>query len=429
MIIRALLLIAFVSIPAIAQQSSQSSKALTLQDCIQMAESAPSEVLIARQEREIADRDVVQARAGFLPQSQILSGFIYNSPSLNDPTTFSFLPLNAIREYLLLGEVRQEVDTSGRLRAEFARARANQDASRAVFEIARRDLRRAVSLAYYRLLLARRLAAVITDALAESRNFEQRTRLLVENGEAARADLVKASAQVASSQQALNTAETEATLANQELASFWKQDVNELLIIADVLDDPLPALEPDPAAGNPAPFLRRPEFNLFDANRRGFEADARVARSALLPQLSFVFQYGFDATSVSIRNRGYAAFINLSIPVFDWFKARSRAQQSKLRAQQMETRRAIAERQFSRDYQNAIARVKKLFEQTSLTREQVRLAEEDLRLSRIRYEGGEGSALDVVTAQNQLAQARSNYYTAMASYLNARADLEVASGR
>jgi outer membrane protein TolC len=298
-----------------------------------------------------------------------------------------------------------------------------------VFEIARRDLRRAVSLAYYRLLLARRLAAVITDALAESRNFEQRTRLLVENGEAARADLVKASAQVASSQQALNTAETEATLANQELASFWKQDVNELLIIADVLDDPLPALEPDPASGNPAPFLRRPEFNLFDANRRGFEADARVARSALLPQLSFVFQYGFDATSVSIRNRGYAAFINLSIPVFDWFKARSRAQQSKLRAQQMETRRAIAERQFSRDYQNAIARVKKLFEQTSLTREQVRLAEEDLRLSRIRYEGGEGSALDVVTAQNQLAQARSNYYTAMASYLNARADLEVASGR
>ena len=60
---------------------------------------------------------------------------------------------------------------------------------------------------------------------------------------------------------------------------------------------------------------------------------------------------------------------------------------------------------------------------------QAELAGEDLRLSRIRYEGGEGSALDVVAAQNGLAQARSNYYTTMANYLNARADLEVASGR
>jgi outer membrane protein TolC len=73
--------------------------------------------------------------------------------------------------------------------------------------------------------------------------------------------------------------------------------------------------------------------------------------------------------------------------------------------------------------------VKRLYEQIGLTREQVRLAEEDLKLSRVRYEGGEGSALDVVTAQNQLAQARNNYYTSVANYLNARTDLEVASGK
>ena len=60
---------------------------------------------------------------------------------------------------------------------------------------------------------------------------------------------------------------------------------------------------------------------------------------------------------------------------------------------------------------------------------QVKLSEENLRLARLRYDGGEGLALDVVSAQNQLAQARANYYTALASYQNGRADLEVASGR
>jgi outer membrane protein TolC len=110
-------------------------------------------------------------------------------------------------------------------------------------------------------------------------------------------------------------------------------------------------------------------------------------------------------------------------------KARSQAQQFSLRAEQVEARRVIAERTFSRDYQQALTRVRRIFEQIRLTQEQVRLAQEDLRLSRVRYEGGEGAALDVVTAQQQLAQARSNYYTALANYLNARADLEVASGK
>ena len=89
----------------------------------------------------------------------------------------------------------------------------------------------------------------------------------------------------------------------------------------------------------------------------------------------------------------------------------------------------MSERVFSKEYQNPLTRVRQFFEQISLTLRQSKLAEDDLRLSRIRYEGGEGSALDVVTAQNQPAQARTNYYTTIANYLNARADLEVASGR
>ena len=52
-----------------------------------------------------------------------------------------------------------------------------------------------------------------------------------------------------------------------------------------------------------------------------------------------------------------------------------------------------------------------------------------MKLSRTRYEGGEGPALDVVASQQQLQQARVNYFTVLADYSNARADLEVATGR
>lgn len=94
----------------------------------------------------------------------------------------------------------------------------------------------------------------------------------------------------------------------------------------------------------------------------------------------------------------------------------------------MDVHRQVAERTFSREYQDALSRARMIHGQIATTRTQVQLSEENLRLSRLRYDGGEGSALDVVAAQNQLAQAHTNHYTALVRYLESWADLRVASG-
>ena len=90
---------------------------LTADDCIRKALAVPSPVSLARKDREIADLDRTQARAGFLPQSAITSGYTYNSPSHSDRSTQSFVALNGAREFTALANIFQEIDTSGRLRA------------------------------------------------------------------------------------------------------------------------------------------------------------------------------------------------------------------------------------------------------------------------------------------------------------------------
>lgn len=380
---------------------------------------------LARRDREIADRGIAVARAGFLPNSSATIGHTYNSPWQQDRSTMSYVALNGIREFTGLAGIFQEFDTSGRLRAEYARARAQQTAAAASLAIAQRDLKRAVGAAYYRLLLARHLADALRDVVSESEAFERRVRLLVEAGEAARADAVKAASQLAFLRQALLSAELAAALANQDLAAFWTEDVQTPLQIVDLLESPLP--EPEPPLPDPAPYMRRPEFRLLDAQQAALIAQARAATAALLPQLSLVFQYGLDANRVAWNNRGYAAFVNLRFPLFDWFRARSASRQFRLQAQQALETRALSQRRFSQEYQSALARVRQLFAQVAVCRTQMELAAEDLKLSRVRFEGGEGQALDVVVAQNQLAQAKANYYSSIASYLNARLDLEVAA--
>lgn len=423
-LIRPATLFALYATSVLAQPAAQ---LLTLDECVRRAEAAQSVVTIARQQAEIARYARVQATANFLPQASIGGLFGYNSPLPGNRDTFSYVSANGIRQYSVLGNVGLEVDTSGRLRAQLSRAKADQDAAAVNIVLSQRDLRRAVAASFYRLTLARKLIQVARDNLTEAQSFESRTRLLVENQEVARVDLVKASSQVAFFEQAVNASELEAKLANHELASFWTQEVEGQLSVVDPLEEPMPAPEASSPPGSP--FLRRPEFRFFDAQRRGFQSDARRARAELFPQLSLVQQYGFDSTRFSFADRGYATFVHLNVPVFDWFRARAASRQFTLQAAQVDTNRQIAERTFSKEYRDALARVDLVYSQIAITEKQVKLSDDNLRLSRVRYEGGEGTALDVVAAQGQLAQAHANYFTAKAIYLNARVDLEVAAAR
>ena len=130
-------------------------KALTLADCIRLANSAPSAVTVARQEARIAALGVTVARANFLPHSGLIGGAVYNSPR---PDRQAFVSFNGAREYITQAGVGVELDTSGRLRAAYERAKVDRDLARTGMQISERDLRRAVTIAFYRVLTTRKLA-------------------------------------------------------------------------------------------------------------------------------------------------------------------------------------------------------------------------------------------------------------------------------
>jgi outer membrane protein TolC len=394
---------------------------LTLADCIRLATAAPSAVTIARQEAQIAALGVTAARASFLPQTGMTGGAIYNSPRADRQAFVSF---NGAREYITQAGVGVEIDTSGRLRAAYARSKIDRSMAETGVRISERDLRRAVTVAFYRVLMTRKLADAAQASLAEARNFEVRVKALFTGGEAAQADVIKASAQVATFDQLKRAADLEARLANQELASYWTADVDTPLDLVDSLSQLAEAPVTAPGA-----FLARPEFRILDFQERGFTLDAKRERAALLPQVFLGVHYGIDANRFSWQERGTALVASVSFPALDWFRARSLSRQFSTRALQIGNTRKVSERVFSREYESAQARIASVYEQVKVAESQVRLFEENLKLSQVRYEGGEGPALDVVLAQTQLQQARANYFNTLFLQASARADLEVAAGR
>ncbi len=402
---------------------------LTLDDCIRLALAGDSSVAVAGKQADIAALAVAQARAALRPQLRASGGFTYDSPSRQAPDQPSHVALNGIREYVTLATATQELDTSGRLRAARDRARADRRAADGALQVTLRDLKRQVTGSYYRLLLARHLAALAREALDESRSFEARTRLLFEKGEVARADVVKAAAQSALLEESVTSADLDAEVASHELLSFWTSDLAGPIRVEDTLTEPLPTPPPLPGAAAEAPFARRPELDVLEARRAGLLAESRRARADLLPQVSLAFQYGIDSLRLTTADRGWAAFASVDVPVFDWFKSRDAARQLDIAAEQMDTTRRMAERAFSREYADAVSRVRLVRAQIETARTAVGLSEENLHLSRVRYDGGEGPALDVIAAQTQLHEARTNLYSLTTRYLESLADLDVASGR
>ena len=106
-------------------------------------------------------------------------------------------------------------------------------------------------------------------------------------------------------QQAVTAADLDAEVARHELLAFWTSDVAAPVELQDVLDEPPSGAPPLLASAHEAPFLRRPEFALLDAQRDGFLAAVRRARAERRPQLNLTFQYGFDA--LQLRRAASAA--------------------------------------------------------------------------------------------------------------------------
>jgi outer membrane protein len=406
--------------------AQSSTEVLSLPNCIELARNAPSSVKRARAQLDAAKFAERAARANFLPQVAIVNGFTYNSPLLYDKSSFSFVALNGFREYSSAATTTLELDSSGRLRAIYDRTRANRMIAETGLAMSERDLGRAVSVAYYRVLLTQKLAASANDNLQAARDFETKVRQLVDGGEASQADLTKASLETSVLERAVDSMKIEVKMAEHDLASYWTTDVSVPLALADDLDQE----PPKPiTSSESAPYLKRPEFRLLAAQIAGFNADARQARAGMLPHLNLSFQYGIDANRVTSRDRGYAGFVHLDIPVFDFLRARSEQRQFQSEARAAQTDLSIGTRLFSKEYQDALSQVNGTYAQIAITQRQVDLAKENLHLSRLRFESGEGTALEVVTAQSALAQADIDFYTTRADYLNALSALKVASGQ
>lgn len=417
------------------QSTSQPPGQLGLEEVLRLANAQVSGLRQSQLNESVAEEDVRQARAAFLPKVTLPFDYIYTSPSLGlpsgEPRVPSYIANNAISEYQALVNVAGDIDLSGRLRATLARNRALLDAARAGTEVARRTLRQATVEAYYGLALAAAQRRAAEQNLAAAREFERITSLLLSGGEVAPVDLTRAQLQSNQREGELEQARAAEEVAAASLRVFVGYGQARAIAAAD-----LSTLVPAP--GEVERFTadtirRRPEFAQFEAQERAAAQDILVARADRRPQLSYTLNGGFDTDSLRPprlkEHTGVSAALNLSIPIFDWGASKSRERQARVRLQMAQNERAQAERGFAQEFGAARVQALSASARIRLAAEGVRLAESNLSTSIARYRAGEAQIVEVTDAQTTLAAGRLAFFQALFDYQLALARLRQAAGQ
>ncbi len=376
----------------------------------------------------LAREDRIQARAALLPSVNYAGSFIYTQP--NGTPTGVYVANNGAHEYISQGIAHEALGFASL--PEYQRAKAGQALAKAKAEIAARGLVVTVVQAFYGLLAAEARTVSTTQAAEEARHFLDISQKLETGGEVAHSDVIKAQIQANDQQRQMQDsklAEENAQLAVAVLV--FPNFFQDFTLVNDLEAVPVlpPLTDVQALAKNNNPELQAAFAALAVADK-----EVTVARAGHLPSLTVDWFYGIDANQFAIydrngfRNLGYSAVASLNIPVFAWGATQSKVRQSELLRHQAEVELSAAQRQALADLQAFYAEAQTARAQLDTLRSSADLAAESLRLTNLRYQAGEATALEVVDAQNTLTAARNAYHDGEARYHLAIANLQTLTG-
>ncbi len=299
-------------------------------------------------------------------------------------------------------------------------------------ELEKLDLVLAVKQAYFRILEADRGVEVAEKAVESLRSHVKVARSFYKVGMIPVNDLLKAEVELSNAEHDLIQAENAAKLARASFNTILARPINTAVEIEDIQ-----AFRPEtqPFSESVLKALQeRPEIQALDVRVAQTDQSRRLARSDYYPDVSLQYDYIQEGdepyvggSPVHDANR-WQVMAMLSWTFFEWGKTRSAVREvDSVRARLMQTRSALGD-QIRLEIKQAYLDLYEAEKNIPTTTKAVEQAEENLRVSRERYEAQVATSTEVLDAQTLLTEARTNYYRALYSHHLARARLERAIG-
>lgn len=196
-------------------------------------------------------------------------------------------------------------------------------------------------------------------------------------------------------------------------------------------------------------YKSRPDYQVLEANRRLQDLNVKNQYATSMPSLNAFATLGYSTqspqiggifkTNSKIEDNGslgpdkwynYSQMgLSLSVPIFSGFQRHYKLEQEKITLKKVDN----GFKSLKSGIDLEIKQASLLFENAIATLETQRanmdLANKVAHVTKVKYEQGVGSNIEVIDAENSLRQAQTNYYGAMFDAMVAKIDFDKAYGK
>lgn len=409
----------------------------TLQEAWDSALNVDPDLEASRWELSAAQRGLDAARAERMPSLSARASYsVFDNPmTINAPIppNLPALPAGSTasvtvnqREFFLGGvRATQPLYTFGRISSTIDAAGSDVTAALANEQRTELDVKLQVAAAYVGVLQAKRLLEVADAGVVSLEEHERQVKNQVDEGAGIRANLLAVQVALANALQLQlqmqNLLTVSASAYNRALQRPLENPVN----LQDVRE---PTQEYDLELATQEALGQRPEIGFLSAKVSSLRSLAAAKRAGDRPQI--VLNGGFSF----IENRFLDNEAYNDVGVFAewnfWDAGRKRQRASQLRrtAEALRHKRSSLESMITLQVKKAWLDLNSAQQQVSVSQKALESADENLRVSRNRYQEGAGTNTEVLDAQTLRTKAYSNYYSGLYGAVLAEMQLQRSIG-
>ena len=182
-------------------------------------------------------------------------------------------------------------------------------------------------------------------------------------------------------------------------------------------------------------YENRIEYSLLNTQEKLAGLDIRNVRAGYLPSLSASLGYGHnngantygDLFTTKWFNNSVLS-LNLNIPIFDGFTKRYQVEQKKIALDKVKNGQTLLKQSIDLEASQSSINIKNAFATLETQKRNLDLAQEIVRVSKIKYKEGVGSNIEVINAESSFKESQTNYFAALYDLMIAKVDLSRAKG-
>jgi outer membrane protein TolC len=413
-------------------QSSSAPQQLSLEDAIALGLRNNLGVLVAGEQIQQDEGARVRARAALLPQVSAHAlaneqdinlhalGFNFNIPNVTIPSLigpFSNFDFRAYASQAIID--RQDTHT---LRA----SEDTKDAAKLDYQDTRDQVVRETAALYLMAQQAEAQTEAASSLVDTSVANEKLANDQHAQGLATAVDVLRAQVQLSHDRQSVLVARNNYETSLMALARYLGLAPGTPLELTDELE--FHALPPPEIESALAQALQaRSDYRALAVQRAAIEERQKASHARYYPTLIANGNFGAIGDKLDSMPPTFLAQATLSITLFDRDRTGEREQlDSQLR--QINDQIGDMARGIEQDLRTALLNLQSAEDQVAVAEQSLDLAQKELSLAEDRFRNGLSDNIEVITAQNSVAQAQDDRIVALAQHADARMALARAMG-